>query len=727
MRELQLFIEGERIDLFKDETVSLTQTIQNARDIGSIFTDFSKSFSLPASAANNKLFKHYYDFEIIGGFNANDKKRGEILLNSFLFRKGFIALDGVSLKDNKPHTYKITFFGETVDIKKKLQAVTLQNIFESTSAYNHDYNLANVKAGLQTNVPNITDVIYPLISHTERFYYDTTTEGANTRNLHYKSPGTGTKNHGVDYTDLKPAIKLTAILDRIEAFTEENFGVGNGLVFETGGVSFFNTSYGVNYNEIYDKMFLWMSRAKGVLGKSYTGETLTTIVITDMTNPNAGWDAFCYRFQSSYPACENSRITDGVWRIKPVRIFQFNQPSLDFAVEWKVVGSGGGTFSLSIEDITGQTVVISSATGLAADGTTEHTISTSYLGTVGIFSNIRFVLTATSGTFSYTTNLILEKRFGEEISSTPVRQYTYAYCDITNVFPTGALDKVVAGDQMPKMLVIDYLTSLFKMFNLTAFVQEDGKIMVQTLNSYYDGGNSIDISEFIDTTAGSVDFAPPYQDIAFRNVAPKTFFATNFFELNGTVFGDLASSTNVDGVQTTDRGNRYVVQTGFEKLIYERFPDTNIQWGWSVDKDQKPIVTQPMIFIKESTTTSANNPISFIDGSSSGTAAFITFYNRPANSLNVETINFGAEIDEYTGTVKLDSLFQEQYLRYISGVFDLSRRLTKVTAYLPLNITLSFSLADTFIINGKGYKINSIDTDLQTGKSKLELYNNVDF
>ena len=721
MQKIQLYIEGVRVDMFKDESISITQSIQNVKDPAKIFTDFSKSFALPASKTNNKIFKHYYNFEIVDGFNANNKKQGEIFLNSTPFRKGFIALDGVSLKDNKPHTYKITFFGETIDIKKKLQNITLQNIFEATSAYNHEYTLANVKAGLQTNVPNITDVIYPLISHTERFYYDAATEGEDTRNLHYKSPGTGTKNHGVNYTDLKPAIKLTAILDRIEAFTEENFGVGNGLVFETGGVSFFNTTAGVNYNEIYDKMFLWMSRAKGVLGKSYTGESLNTIVITDMTNPvTKDWNPFC--FGVSTP-CDSSSITDGVWRIKPVYMPEQNYSSIRYKARWKVIGSGGGTFSLSIEDITGQTVVVASKTNLAADGTTQHIINTDYLGTVGSFSNYRFVLTSTSGTFTYTTNLILEKEECELIDYT--QDCISDYCDITNVFPNGALEKIVVSDQLPKMLVIDYLTSLFKMFNLTAFIQADGKVMVQTLNSYYDGGNSIDISEYTDTTAGSVDFAPPYQDIAFRNVAPKSFFAINFFELNGTVFGDLASSTNEDGVQTTDRGSTYIIQTGFEKLLYERFPDTNIQWGWSVDKDQKPIVTAPMIFVNENTNTPSPNQISFIDGTSSGTAAPISNYNRPSNSLNIETINFGAEIDEYTGTVKLDSLFSEHYLRYIRGVFNLSRRLIKVTAYLPLNITLKLSLADTFIINNKAYKINSITTNFETGKSEIELLNDL--
>ena len=58
MQKLQLYIEGNRIDLFKDETVSITQTIQNIKDIAKVFTSFTKTFSVPASSTNNKLFKH---------------------------------------------------------------------------------------------------------------------------------------------------------------------------------------------------------------------------------------------------------------------------------------------------------------------------------------------------------------------------------------------------------------------------------------------------------------------------------------------------------------------------------------------------------------------------------------------------------------------------------------------------------------------------------------------
>jgi hypothetical protein len=59
MQVTQLYINNQRVDLFDDENISLTQTIQNVRDIEKVFTDFSKSFTIPASKTNNKIFKHY--------------------------------------------------------------------------------------------------------------------------------------------------------------------------------------------------------------------------------------------------------------------------------------------------------------------------------------------------------------------------------------------------------------------------------------------------------------------------------------------------------------------------------------------------------------------------------------------------------------------------------------------------------------------------------------------
>ena len=49
MQKIQLYIEGQRVDLFEDESVVLTQSIQNVKDISKIFTEFTRTFAIPAS------------------------------------------------------------------------------------------------------------------------------------------------------------------------------------------------------------------------------------------------------------------------------------------------------------------------------------------------------------------------------------------------------------------------------------------------------------------------------------------------------------------------------------------------------------------------------------------------------------------------------------------------------------------------------------------------------
>ena len=120
MQTLQLYIDGQRVDLFSDESVNITQSIQNVRDVSKIFTDFSRSFTIPASKSNNKIFKHYNNKDIVGGFDARLKIDARIEINNKPFRDGKVKLDGVNVKDGVTGSYKITFFGNTVNLKDLL-------------------------------------------------------------------------------------------------------------------------------------------------------------------------------------------------------------------------------------------------------------------------------------------------------------------------------------------------------------------------------------------------------------------------------------------------------------------------------------------------------------------------------------------------------------------------------------------------------------------------------
>lgn len=117
MQKIELYIEGQRLEMFSDESVNITDTIQNVKDIDKIFTEFSKSFSIPASKSNNKIFKHYYNNNIQNGFDARARVSANIELNSLPFKDGYIKLEGVGMKNNLPDTYRVVFYGNTVSLK----------------------------------------------------------------------------------------------------------------------------------------------------------------------------------------------------------------------------------------------------------------------------------------------------------------------------------------------------------------------------------------------------------------------------------------------------------------------------------------------------------------------------------------------------------------------------------------------------------------------------------
>jgi hypothetical protein len=124
--------------------------------------------------------------------------------------------------------------------------------------------------------------------------------------------------------------------------------------------------------------------------------------------------------------------------------------------------------------------------------------------------------------------------------------------------------------------------------------------------------------------------------------------------------------------------------------------------------------------------------ISFIDAVNSSNEPLshvkIENYFAPANSnlslpvfLDRQSINFSPESDEWELTPNNKSLFNSYHSNYISGIFNKTNRLTKMTAFLPLRVLLSYTLKDRFIVSGKSYKINSIETNMHNGKSQLEL------
>jgi hypothetical protein len=665
MQTIELYIQGQRVELFKDESVSLTQSIQNVKDISKIFTDFSKSFTVPASKTNNKIFKHYYNFNIENGFDGRTKKDALIELNHLPFRDGKIKLEGVDLKNNVPYTYKITFFGSTVTLKDLLGEDKLSSL--DLNAFNKVYSPSEIQASLQAD-PASSDVIVPLITHTRRLYYDSSENITDTGNLYYQN-----SNHGVLWSDLKYAIRVSKIVEAIES--------DYSITFSN---DFFNSS-----NLPYHNLFFWLHRKKGSVenlgglpSSLVTGWTISTPPYNTDTRMISATTLSVFGDVNSYSIF--------ILILTTASTESYRVSVLLDGVEVSNSGNVSGTFIFDniFLDNGEYTVYIESESSI-------------------VFSNIRW-----------------------DIEYEPIPNLFY-----TDTFDTGSYTHTATfqfniSQQIPDMKVIDFITGIFRMFNLTAFVDKiTNEIVVKPLDVFYSSGQPYDISKYIVSDSGSVDVALPFREINLEFEDTETILAKQHDQLAGKIWGKESYTSG----QKLD-GEIYNIKLPFSKVKFERLYNvlggsaTTIQYGYFVDDNQDSYFGKPLLFYPIRQTNGTQ--LSFRPSESTRVA--LTTYNIPSNSLSLNSatskvnINFFAETNEYTNTSDFtDTLFNVYYKNYIVSVFNEKNRLTKLTVYLPLSILLNYTLADRFIINGNSYKINSITTNLENGKSELELLNDL--
>jgi len=113
-RRIQVFIEpvidsGDylQLELFNDEQIVVNSSVQNISDISKVYTDFSQSFTVPATTINNAIFKHFYQSDI-GEINTanslvdhNQRRKAYIEIDLTPFRRGKISLEKSNIKTDK--------------------------------------------------------------------------------------------------------------------------------------------------------------------------------------------------------------------------------------------------------------------------------------------------------------------------------------------------------------------------------------------------------------------------------------------------------------------------------------------------------------------------------------------------------------------------------------------------------------------------------------------------
>lgn len=755
MREVQIYIEDQRLDLFKDESIEIKSSIQDAKDISKVFTDYSQSFSIPASAENNKVFKHFYNFNIDGGFDGRVRHEAKIYINTILFKRGKIFLNGVTMKNNVPHTYNITFFGNTVsltDIFGDDKLIALNDYTDQTKGllnFDHEFSYSNIKTifegeGMQV-FSDDSALIYPLITSKKRLFYNSSIGNLDTKNfsgnLFIPSSGYDVDQYhkrGVKPEDLKPAIKAYHIIKAIE----EKYNLNLIPDDSAGTKDFFS-----KHNEAFSNLYLWVSNSSG----NITGELGDDEYIYKAKVES--WSFVASETNTNYLSADGDEIIVGKY---PLAITQLNGViKTKFFIEVRP--------DSSYSNVNYRIKVTRSDNGTSqtfeGSGDTDFSISVPFV-TSGTY-DFRYTVEIYSETPMVDTEIKFMAREGGGGLETGYDRARYT----SGANITSDTAEVGISNHLPDIKVIDFLTGLFKMFNLTAYYIDDENdpeyssvtpvVKITTLDDYYgDAVNNqsngmIDISEYVDISNHQVNTSLPFSEIDFKFEETDSIINENHKQLAGIDFGD--SNLSIKTIYPNFfHGEKYEVKLPFSKLKYERILNTDIQWGYAAGgafnaedfdySDQNDIVPpkgdygstniKPLLFygIRK---TSITNSINFSDDSSA-TSSVVSNYYRPSNTnedaVDNETpsdfsINFDSEIDEWSGQENLNSLFEVFYKSYIRSVFDKDKRIFKFQAYLPPSFLIHYKLNDQLKVQDVVYRINSITTNLSSGKTELELIN----
>jgi len=660
--------EAPILDMFGDESVTIKQVVKDLNDPKKLFTSLSRSFNLPASKKNNKIFKHYYNIDIVNGLDSRELIPCKLLLNNVTYNVGNLSIEGVKMSGGKPMSYKVRYVGKLSELSRKIGQDKLSNLDFSSETIT-SFNPAN-KFGSNTT----GNIVFPLSSRSNRMLYDSTTKDINiegAKNIAYID-GTSINNnkYGINEQDLVPALKVGVILDKIAS---------------TYGVSF----SGVFSKDYVRELYLWLHKTD----KQRTGDKNTAIL-----------SSF-----NSLSVSSISGITFGQGTISNIG------SSLDPMTRISITPNFTGNATVFIKF--NNTIVMT--TKVSGSASSWFLMNNDY----GI------VTFEAESSQSVTVDLDVEiSQFNEE-------SQTYSNGFLNGTIAIGSAGTFKVSDNLPNMKVIDFMSSLFKMFNIVAEVDNALNIEGTHFDAFMNRGVLRDVSEYIDIDNYDVDRPNLYSAMRFKFADPKVAMELGYEKVNGKNYGELEYELiGQTGVKLS--GNEYVLDLKNQRIPLEPLFDL------TDDSDSGVIYTQfadlkgaeqqisPM-FTYLAKVTSGTSLAFDTGGSVSQIVNYIMASNihtdnavQPLNSLLGDVgLYFGEEINEYNLSNNLNGLglFSNFYKGLTAMMFDEDKRSVVFKSHIPTSIIGKMSLSDTLTINNSFYNINSIDTNYLSGESKLDL------
>jgi hypothetical protein len=519
-------------------------------------------------------------------------------------------------------------------------------------------------------------LFYPLCSPVKNWFYQSGTGGAanNENNIAYNTESGGQGSRGINYYELKPAIKVTAVLSAMEA--------KYGITF-TG--SFLAATPFVDLS-------IWLHRFEGYLfggGNEIAWQLVNFNTLTSGTDFNLATDTWTVAADGTFT------VTVGMTNV-----------NVDYEVGLFANGQQIGSYKKSAHPSTTSFGVLSSVVAYQGQ-------------TIQLFIRPQNIV----------NSLTYRCSFYDAVDATPTTRFLVSQ----SVSATYSFE-VVVSDLMPEIKVKDFLAGILKMYNMVIQPTSATSFLLQPLDDWYAAGTDQDYQTYFDITEYAVNRPPLYREIEFKYQDTEQILGYQYQRLNNTGFGDLRTFFNFDADEFIvelpfecplfERLTNEATSSLTNVLVYK-----SITSEANEDGIFNPYLGAPILFYAyfDNYDFSETNIVGFVNSDGSHEQVVTAWYantsNRYSSAADSHSICFGADIDPYHLQSVSRSLYNNEWSNYITDLYNSKRRIFQLDAVLPVGKILTLDLKNGIIWNNNKYIVNSAKVNMTTGKATFELLN----
>jgi hypothetical protein len=715
-------------DLYEDEDIPLTLSIDDFKNVAEKVQSYSKAFKLPGTKRNNQIFGNIYEITRADDgitFNPYVKTKSILKQDGFVLFEGYLRLIDIQEKEGEI-SYNINLYSEVIALADTLKGSTFRNL--DFSELDHAYNKTNIvdswtgsvtyiNAVSSASVRTAETVKYPFVDWSHQFVVG----------------GSGT---GTSATDDFP--ELTALEQAFRPFIQIKYLIQR--IFNQSNFPFSYTSIFINEDEDFEKLYMdfnWGDTQSPMVFDEIGGLTLLVDDAVGATFSTVSWDELddiptntgaelpstmgysggvftavttgvTYDIDFNFKFDANTLLTDPILSCEWVHVYTGGEDVYDQVVNQTIGGASytySGNFSATLN--TGDTLFFRAKN--TASGATALVIDSALSGL--LYDTLINITTSAANT---TNDSLLQTLRGE------TDQWEFLKGILTMFNLVTLPDKT-----NPNNIIIEPYTDVF--INTTNSGTTTNLTLAER-SIAHDWTDKIDVSEMKLTPLVELN-----KKTIFKFVEDDDDYIFNVYKnsVGGFLYGSLIynASTSAQGLEVLLTGEKEIVPDPFAatvvKPLMSQFSDFITPAIYSYNSDDgtsEGFENAPRIMYNngKKTLTSCTYYIPAQNGVASSNAdEFLQFshltdiptsISSPVVNTDTRDFHFGeCQLIHPVGNATPQNLFSLYWQPYFAQLYNPDTRTMSLKVNLSPGDINELELYDTVFIKNREFRINKID------------------